>query len=131
MVSARFEVNDAQDHGEREECFCTCDGAQDASLGAALGQPLASEGETGSSEHRQENSHHGRKDAHSAIKLRYGVDQLLAILVNRFDGDDRSRTAATPGGSSGARNPDVLGQAPGTGPDHLIPNTVVVRAARL
>jgi hypothetical protein len=130
VVSAVFEMRDTQDHGEGEEWFCTGDGTQDSGFGAAFGEPLASEGEAGSAEHRQENSDNGREDAHSAIKLRYGVDHLLAVLVNRFDCDDRSRTAAAPSGHGRAWDSHVLGQASGTGPDHLLPNTVVVRAAR-
>ena len=131
MVSPGFEARDPQDHSEGEERCCAGDSAQDSGLGGAFGKPLASEGETGSAEHRQENSAHGRKDAQSAIKLRDGVDQLLPVLVERFDGDDRSRTAPAPSGHGRARNGHVLGQASGTGPDHMLPNTVVVRAARL
>ena len=130
VVSAGSEMHDTQDHGQGEEWPCTCDGTQDSGFGAAFGEPLASEGEAGSAEHRQENSDNGREDAHSAIKLRYGVDHLLAVLVNRFDCDDRSRTAAAPSGHGRAWDSHVLGQASGTGPDHLLPNTVVVRAAR-
>ena len=119
VISPGFGMDDAQDHGEWEECFCTRDGAQDAGLGGSFGEPLASEGEARSWEDRQENSNHGRKDAHSAIKFRYGVDQLLAVPVSRFDGDDRSRTAAAPSGHGRARDGHVLGQASGTGPDDL------------
>jgi hypothetical protein len=129
MVSPRFQVDDTQDHGEREGCFCTRDGAQNAGLGGTFGGPLASEGEARRSEHRQENSDHGRKDAHSAIKLRAGVDQLLPVLVERFDGDDRALPSSSPGGNSRARDPDVLGQASGAGPDDLGAKAVVVCVA--
>jgi hypothetical protein len=108
--------------------FCTGDGAQNAGFGGAFGEPLASEGEAGSAQQRKENSDNGREDAHSAIKLRDGVDQLLPVLVERFDGDDRSLTASSPGGNSGARDPDVLGQASGAGPNHLGAKTVVICA---
>jgi hypothetical protein len=63
VVSPGFEVDHPQDHGEREEWFCTCDGAQDPVLGGTFGQPLAGEAEAGSSEHRQKNPDNGRKDA--------------------------------------------------------------------
>ena len=131
VVSAGFEMRDTQDHGEGQEWFCTGDGTQDFGFGAAFGEPLASECEAGSAEHRQENSDNGREDAHSAIKLCDGVHQLLAVLVERFDGDDRARIAAAPGGHGRARDGHVLGRASGPGPDHLLPNTVVVRGARL
>jgi hypothetical protein len=62
--------------------------------------------------------------------LRDGVDQLLPVMVARFDGDDRAMPTASPSGNSGARDPDVLGQVSGAGPDHLLPDTVVVRGAR-
>jgi hypothetical protein len=91
--------------------------------------PVDSEGEAGSAEQRKESSDNGREDAHSAIKLRDGVDQLLPVPVERCDGDDRPLTTSPPRGNSRARDPDVLGQASGAGPDHLLPNTVVVRAA--
>ena len=119
VVSPGFEMRDTQDHGEGEEWFCTGGGTQDSGFGAAFREPLASECEAGSAEHRQENSDNGREDAHSAIKLCDGVHQLLSVLVERFDGDDRALTTSSPGGNSGARDPDVLGQASGTGPDHL------------
>jgi hypothetical protein len=61
-----------------------------------------------------------------------GACELAAVIClgSQFDGDDRTLTTPSPGRNSGARNPDVLGQASGTGPDHLIPNTVIVRLAR-
>jgi hypothetical protein len=130
VISAGFKARDPQDHGEREECFCTGDGAQNAGLGGTFGEPLASECKAGSAEQRKENSDNGREDTPSAIKLRDGVDQVLPILVERFDGDDRALTTALPRGKSGARDPDVLGQASGAGLDHLVPKTVVVHAAR-
>ena len=111
VVSPGFEMRDTQDHGEGEEWFCTGDGTQDFGFGAAFREPLASEGEAGSAEHRQENSDNGGENAHSAIKLCDGVHQLLAVLVERFDGDDRALTTSSPGRNSGARDPDVLGQA--------------------
>ena len=73
--------------------------------------------------------YNGREDAHSAIKLHDGVDQLLPAQVERFDGNDRALTTSAPGRNSGARNPDVLGQASGTGPDHLGAKAVVIGAA--
>ena len=97
MVSPGFETRDTQDHGEGEEWFCTGDGTQDSGFGAAFRVPLASECEAGSAEHRQENSDNGREDAHSAIKLCDGVHQLLSVLVERFDGDDRALTTSSPG----------------------------------
>jgi hypothetical protein len=109
--------------------LCTRDGAQNAGLGGTFGEPLASEGEARRSEHRQENSDHGRKDAHSAIKLRDGVDQLLPVLVERFDGDDRALPSSSPGGNSRARDPDVLGRASGAGHDDLGAKAVVVCVA--
>jgi hypothetical protein len=129
VVSAGFEVRDPQDHGEREEWSCTGDGAQDSRLGGAFGQALASEAEAGSAEQRKENSDNSRKDSHLPFELCDGVDQLLPVLVERFDGDDRPLTTSSPSGNSGARDPDVLGQASGAGPNHLLTNTVVVRAA--
>jgi len=59
---------------------CTGDGPQDPSLGGTFWEPLASECEAGSAEHRQENSDSGREDAHSAIKLHDGVEELLPVL---------------------------------------------------
>jgi hypothetical protein len=122
-------MGDPQDHGEREEWCCTGDGTQDSGLGAAFGQALAIEGETGSAEQRQENSDNGGEDALFLFKLRDGVDQLLLVLVKRFDGDDRALTTSSPGRNGGARNPDVLRQASGTGPEDLIAKPVVVHAA--
>jgi hypothetical protein len=63
VVSAGSEVDDPQDHVEREEWFRSCDGTQDTGLGAAFGEPLASEGEAGSAEQRTKNSDHSCEDA--------------------------------------------------------------------
>jgi hypothetical protein len=112
-----------------KEWFCTGDGTQDSGLGAAFGEPLASEGEAGSAEHRQENSDNGREDALLPFKLYDGVEQLLAVLLYGLDGDDRTRTTAPPSGHGGARDGHVLGQASGADTDHVVPKTVVVRAA--
>jgi len=129
MVSARFEVNDPQDHGEWEEWYCTGDGTQDSSLGAAFGEPLTSEGETGSAEQCQEDSDDSGEDALLPFKLYDGVEQLLAILLYGLDGDDRTSPPAPPSRNGGVRNGHVLGQASGAGPDHLVAKTVVVRVA--
>jgi hypothetical protein len=86
-------------------------GAQDPGLGGTFGEALIGEGETGSAEHRQENSDNGREDAPFQFKLRDGVDQLLAVHLRELDGDDRSRTTAPPSGNGGARNGHMLGQA--------------------
>src|SRR5664279_4312364 len=94
VVSPGFEVENTQEHGEREERLCAADGAQDPSLGGTFWEALASEGEAGSAEQRKENSDNGREDAHSAIKLHDGVEQLLPVLVELFDGDDRTLTTS-------------------------------------
>ena len=129
MVSPGFEVHDPQDHGEGEERFCSGDGTQDASLGAAFGEPLASEGEAGSAEQRMENSDHSRENALLLFELCDGGEQLLAVLSHQLDGNDRSRTTPSPRRNGGARDGDVLGQASGAGTDHMIPETVVVGVA--
>jgi hypothetical protein len=131
VVSPTFEPDDPQDHGKREEWSCTCHGTQDPGIGGAFGHPLASEAEAGSSEHRQKNPDNSRKDAHFPFELCDAIDQLLLVLLHRFDGDDRSRITARPSGNGGARDGHVLGQASGTRPDDLVAGTVVVRAARL
>jgi hypothetical protein len=58
-----------------------------------------------------------------------GVDQLLVVLLYGLDGDDRTRTTTPPSGTGGASAGHVLGQASGAGTDHVVPKTVVVRAA--
>jgi hypothetical protein len=129
VVSPGFEVDDPQDQGKREEWFCTCDGAQDPGLGGAFGQPLASEAEAESSEHRQKNPDNGRQDALLPFEPCDAVDQLLAVRLHQFDGDDRALTTSSPGGNSGARDRDVLGQASGAGSNHLRAKTMVICAA--
>jgi hypothetical protein len=83
-------MDDPQDHREREEWFCTGDGAQDSGLGGAFGQPLTSEADAESAEQGQENSDNGRENASLLFEFCDGVEQLPAVLVGRFDGDDRA-----------------------------------------
>jgi hypothetical protein len=97
VVSTGFEARDPQEHGEREEGSCTGDGAQDAGLGGAVGEPLSRQAEAGSAEKRQKEPDEGREDSHSAVELRERVEQLLPVLLNRLDADDRARTAPSPG----------------------------------
>jgi hypothetical protein len=65
-----------------------------------------------------------------AVELRERVEQPLPVLLNRLDTDDRARTAPRPGGDGGSRDGDVLGHASGAAADHLLPEAMVVRAAR-
>ena len=108
VVSAGFEMRDTQDHGEGQEWFCTGDGTQDFGFGAAFGEPLASECEAGSAEHRQENSDNAREDGLLPFELCDGVDQLLVVLLYGFDGNDRTRTTVPPSGNGGARDGPML-----------------------
>jgi hypothetical protein len=112
-----------------EEWFCTGDGTQNSGFGAAFWEPLASEGEAGSAEHRQENSDNGCEDALLPFKVYDGVEQLLVVLLYGLDANDRTRTTDPPSGNGGARDGHVLGQASGAGTDHVVPKTVVVRSA--
>jgi len=57
------------------------------------------------------------------------LEQLLVVLLYGLDGDDRTRTTAPPSGHGGARDGHVLRQAAGADTDHVVPKTVVVRAA--
>jgi hypothetical protein len=122
-------MRNPQDHGERKKWHCATDGAQDSGLGDAFGEPLTSEGEARSAEHRKENSYNGREDSPLPFDHSDRLDQLLAVMLSRLNGDDRAMTTSSPGGNGGSRYRDVLGQASGTGPDHLVPKAVVVRAA--
>jgi len=130
VVSPGFEARDPQEHGEREEGRCTGDGAQDAGLGGAVGEPLSRQAEAGSAEQRQQEPDDGGESSGSAVELRERVEQLLPVLLHRLDADDRARTAPSPGGDGGSRDGDVLGQASGAAADHLLPEAMVVRAAR-
>jgi hypothetical protein len=130
VVPPRFETRNPQDHGERKTWRCAADGAQDSGLGGAFGQPLASEAEAGSAEQRKEKPDNSCEDSHLLIDLCERVHQLLVVLFNRLNGDDRARTTALPCRNGGARDRNVLGQASGTGPDHVVAKPVVVRAAR-
>jgi hypothetical protein len=49
----------------------------------------------------------GLSYSRSPIKLRDGVEQLLPVLVERLDGDDRAHTAPVPRGNRGARDREV------------------------
>jgi len=132
VVLSEFEARDPQDHGEREEWFCTGDGAQDTGLGVAFGQSLAtSQAEPRCAQQCQKEPDNYREDSRSAIKLRDGIEQLLPVLVERLDGDDRAQTAPMPATNGGSRDGEVPGQAPGADPDHLLPDAMVVSAARM
>jgi hypothetical protein len=73
----------------------------------------------------------GLSYSRSPIKLRDGVEQLLPVLVERLDGDDRAQTAPTPGTNGGSRDGEVPGQTPDARPEDLLPDAMVVHAARL
>jgi hypothetical protein len=106
------------------------DSAKDACLGRAVGKALASKAEARCAEQRQEDPNNGGEHSRSAVELCDHVEQLLSVLVQRLNGDDRTQATRLPSGHGGARDCDLPGETPHPGTDHLLPQSMVVRATR-
>ena len=104
--------------------------AKDSGLGHAFGEALTSEAEAGCAEQRQEDPNDGGEDSRSAVELCNSVEQLLPVLVQRLNGDNRTQATPLPSGHGGARDRHLPGEAPHPGADHLLPQSMVINAAR-
>ena len=131
VISRGFEVDDPQYQREGKERTRAGDGAEDTGLGCAFWKPLTGEAETGCAEQGQQEPNNGGEDSRSPIKPCNGVEQLLRILVQWLDGDDRTKSAPLPGRNGGARDRNVPGEAPHPGAWHLLPESMIVGAARV
>jgi hypothetical protein len=130
MVASRFEAEDPEDEGEREEGQCAFDGAEDVRLGRASGESTGNEAETGGAEHGQEEANDGGEDSGSAVEPRNGIEKTLRIVVQGFGGDDRAEATPLPGRDRGARDGEAMAQRRGAGAHHVLAQSMVINATR-
>ena len=97
MIAGRFEPEDPEEEGKREDGLRTLDGAEDIRLGRALGESSAGKAETRDADQNRQESDHGGEDACSTVELDDGLEQALPVLIQGFDGDDWMQATPLPG----------------------------------
>ena len=131
VVVSRFEAEDPENDGEREEGLCALDGAEDVGLGRAIGESTGNKAEPGGAEHGQEEANDGGEDSGLAVEPRNGIEKTLRIVVQGFEGDDRAEATPLPGRDRGARDGEAMAQRRGAGAHHVLAQAMVVGATRL
>ena len=96
VISRRRKAENSQDHGKRQHRLGAGDCTQDGCLRDAVGQPFAIETESRYPQKRQQEPDDRGQSPCLALHLVEPLQQLLAILPERFEADDRSRAAALP-----------------------------------
>jgi pimeloyl-ACP methyl ester carboxylesterase len=81
---------------KRQHRLGAADCTQDGCLRQTLGQSFAIETEFGYAQKRQQEPDDRGQRPCLALHLVEPIEQLLAILLERFDADDRSQAAALP-----------------------------------
>ena len=130
VVASRFEAEDLENDGKREEGLRALDGAEDVRLGRAIGESTGNQAEPGGAEHGQEEANDGREDSGSAVEPRNGIEKTLRIVVEGFEGDDRAEATPLPGRDRGARDGEAMAQRRGAGAHHALAQAMVVGATR-
>jgi hypothetical protein len=88
MKTTGFEVEHLEDESEREAGLRSLDGAEDVRLGDALRESTAGKIEPGDAEQSQQESSHGGESSGSTVEPDDGLEKLLPVLVQGFDGHD-------------------------------------------
>jgi hypothetical protein len=110
MQTSRFEAEDPEDQAKGEPGLGALDGTEDIRLGSALREPSASEVEPGHPEQRQQEANDGGEDLSSAVELGNGIEEVLPVSLQGFDGDDRTEAAPLPGRDRRAWNGEAAAQ---------------------
>jgi hypothetical protein len=126
MIAGRFEPEDPEEEGKREDGLRTLDGAEDIRLGRALGESSAGKAETRDAEQNQQEPDHGGENSGSTVELDDGLQKELPVRLQGFAGDDGTKAATLPGRDRGARDWDVSGKGPGTGAHDMLAQAMIV-----
>ena len=70
----------------------------------------ASEVEAGHPEQSQQEANDGGEDLSSAVELGDGIEKVLPVLFQGFDGDDRTEATPLPGRDRGAWDGEAAAQ---------------------
>ena len=128
MVSRRGEPHDLEDRVERQGNLRAGDGAKDACLGCALGQPLCGKSETGGTNEREEDTNDCRKDMYAIFEFGNGGSEIVRLTGLGCEGDDGWSAPTSPTLDGGTRNID-LGNSAQIPLANLLTQPVVVHAA--
>jgi hypothetical protein len=128
MVAPRLEADDVQDGSQGKECLGTDDGAKDPSLGLSFRETMFVEGEAGSTKQSEQETNNGGEDSRLLLPSCAGIERALVALIERLRGYDRANAPPKPGGNSGTRDLNVLGNGVGAATDDMFAQPVVVGA---
>ena len=107
------------------------DRTKDADLGRAFGEALACEAKPGCPQDGEQKTHCRGQDPHAPFELVDGGEELLAVVAERFEGDDGAWASTFPTGDGRARDVEAVPQPANADTVHVLSETVVVRAAML
>jgi hypothetical protein len=88
------------------------------------------EAEAGDAEQGEQESNDGGQNAGSAFELGEGLEELLSILIEDVEGDDRTEATLLPGRDGGAGDGETAVQRRGAGAHHMLAQTMVVGPPR-
>jgi hypothetical protein len=128
VVARSWQADDSENETKGQGRLCADDSTQDARLGVALGKPLACETKPRGTKEREQKADGGGQDLHSRLQLLDRAQELLAILLERFEGDDGAQATTLPGGHGRARDVQAVAQRPRTCATHVLSEAVVVGA---
>jgi len=104
------------------------DGSEDIRLGGAFGESSAGKAETREADQKQQESDHGGEDACPTVEPDDGIEQVLPVLLQGFDGDDWTQATPLPGREGGAWDGDMPRKESGAGADDMLAQAVVIGA---
>lgn len=128
VVARSWQADDSENETKGQGRLCADDSTHDARLGVALGKALACETKPGGTKEREQKADGGGQDLHSRLQLLDRAQELLAILLERFEGDDGAQATTLPGGHGRAREVQAVAQRPRTCATHVLSEAVVVGA---
>jgi len=82
--------------------------------------------ETRDADQKQQESDHGGEDACPTVEPDDGLEQVLPVLLQGFDGDDWTQATPLPGRDGGTWDGDMPRKGSGAGADHVLAQAMVI-----
>ncbi len=131
MIARGLEAEHSENRRKGQDRFRGGNAAQEVGLGVPFRESSGGEAEAGDAEQGEQESNDGGQNASSAFELGEGFEELLSLLLEDVEGDDRPQAAPPPGRDSGARDGDVPHEGSGAGAQHVLAEAMVIGAAHV
>jgi hypothetical protein len=107
VIPRHGQANDLQDHAKREDPLGGGDCAKDGTLGIAFGKANPGQAEAGSANDGEQEADDRSQKPDAALEERDPLEELLAVLVEGLERDDRAGTSGFPGCPGRARDSEL------------------------